>query len=208
MPSSHVFSRREFRSKRAVIRASLLLVGAQVCLMLIPAHAAGAVTTRSATWAEPVKLAGVPNLYKVNDKLYRSAQPTAEGMTNLKRMGIKTVVNLRAFHEDADEASTTGLECLRIPVNTWDVDEKDIVRFLKIVTDPARAPVLVHCQHGADRTGTMCAIYRMAVDGWSRDEAIREMTEGGFGYHAVWKNLIKFLRKVNVSKVRRAAGIE
>ena len=42
---------------------------------------------------------------------------------------------------------------------------KDVVRFLKIVTDPESGSVLVHCLHGADRTGTMCALYRVAVEG-------------------------------------------
>ena len=36
-------------------------------------------TVRPGKWAVPVTLAGVPNLHKVADGLYRSAQPTAEG---------------------------------------------------------------------------------------------------------------------------------
>ena len=35
------------------------------------------------------------NLHKVDEKLYRSAQPTAEGMTNLVALGVKTVVGAR-----------------------------------------------------------------------------------------------------------------
>ena len=58
---------------------------------------------RVGEWAEPMALAGVPNLHKVSDRLYRSAQPTAEGMTNLVALGIKTVVNLRDNHSDSDE---------------------------------------------------------------------------------------------------------
>jgi hypothetical protein len=53
----------------------------------------------------------------------------------------------------------------------------------------------------------MCAMYRMAVQGWPREAAIREMTEGGFGFHAVWDNLIEFLKKVDVDAIRRKAGI-
>ena len=58
---------------------------------------------RPEKWAVPMTRAGVPNLHKVSDKLYRSAQPTAEGMTNLVALGIKTVVNLRDNHSDSDE---------------------------------------------------------------------------------------------------------
>lgn len=60
-------------------------------------------TVRPEKWAKPMTCAGVPNLHKVSDKLYRSAQPAANGMTNLVALGIKTVVNLRDNHSDSDE---------------------------------------------------------------------------------------------------------
>jgi protein tyrosine phosphatase (PTP) superfamily phosphohydrolase (DUF442 family) len=162
---------------------------------------------RPESWAQPVALAGVPNLHKVSDTLYRSAQPTAEGMKNLKEMGIETVVNLRSFHSDRKEIGNTGLGYEHIYVKAWHPERKEIVRFLQIATNPARTPVLVHCQHGADRTGTMCALYRIAVQGWSKEEALREMTEGGFGYHSIWKNLPGWIAKLDIESIRKEAGI-
>jgi protein tyrosine phosphatase (PTP) superfamily phosphohydrolase (DUF442 family) len=162
---------------------------------------------RDPRWAQPMALDGVPNLHKVGETLYRSAQPTAKGMRNLAAMGIRTVVNLRAYHSDADEIGETELGSVEIPMKPWDPEEDDIVRFLRIVADPARTPVLVHCQHGADRTGTACAIYRMAVCGWSKRDAIDEMTRGGFGYHAVWANLLRFIEKLDVEGLKRRAGL-
>ena len=50
----------------------------------------------------------------------------------------------------------------------------------------------------ADRTGTVCAVYRVAVDGWTKEEAIREMREGGFGFHEVWKNLPRWIEGLDV----------
>ena len=67
-------------------------------------------TNRPAAWARPIKLDGVPNLNKVSENLYRSAQPTAQGMRSLKASGIATVVNLRSFHSDREELGETGLE--------------------------------------------------------------------------------------------------
>jgi len=64
--------------------------------------------------------------------------------------------------------------------------------------------VLVHCLHGADRTGTMCAVYRMVVEGWSKEDAIKELTEGGYGFHEVWENMKKWLDTVNVEELRLA----
>lgn len=165
--------------------------------------AVSAAVPRPAAWATPMVENGLSNLFKVNDHLYRGAQPTAEGMKALKKMGIKTVVNLRAFHDDKDLLKGTGLAYERIEFNTWHAEREDIVRFLKIVTDTNNMPVFVHCQHGADRTGTMCAIYRLTVDGWSKEEAIREMTQGGYGFHPVWENLVTFIRGLDVAKLKQ-----
>jgi len=161
---------------------------------------------RPATWAAPLRRPGLPNLYKVSDDLYRGAQPTAEGMGELKKLGIKTVVNLRSARSDKDELGDTGLAYEEIPMKAWHAETEDAVRFLKIVTDKARTPVFVHCQQGADRTGTMSALYRIVVQGWTKDEAIREMTQGGFGHHAIFKNLPRFLRDLDVEELRRRVG--
>src|SRR4030042_3868966 len=134
-------------------------------------------------WAQRLELPGVDNLHKVSDELYRGAQPTIEGMEGLKELGIKTIVNLRSFHSDREEIADSGLSYEHIYMKTWNAEDKEVVRFLKIVTDPNRTPILVHCQRGADRTGTMCALYRIAVQGWGKEEAIAEMTEGGFGFY-------------------------
>ena len=72
--------------------------------------------TRPEKWAVPITCAGVPNLHKVSDKLYRSAQPTAEGMTNIVALGVKTVVNLRDNHSDSDEIGYLPLKARRIEI--------------------------------------------------------------------------------------------
>lgn len=152
-------------------------------------------TVRHAKWAEPIALAGVPNLHKVSDGLYRSAQPTSEGMANLAAMGIKTVVNLRDRHSDLDEIGDLPLQTRRIDIFTARMKDEYVKEFLSIVDDPNNAPVLVHCQHGADRTGTMCAMYRILRQGWTPDEAIEEMKNGGYNYHSIWSNIPRFIRK-------------
>ena len=78
-----------------------------------------------------------------------------------------------------------------------------MVKFLKTVTDENVQPVFVHCKHGADRTGTMVAIYRIVVEGWSKEDAIKEMRQGGFGYHEVWKMLPEFIRELNVEEIKK-----
>lgn len=164
-------------------------------------------THRPAHWAKPIPMEGVPNLHKVSETLYRSAQPSAAGMKNLKAMGIETVVNLRSSHSDRALIEGTGLTYEHIKMKAWHAEEEDAVRFLQIVTNPKHTPVLVHCQHGADRTGTMCALYRVAVQGWNKDEALREMMQGGFGFHGIWENLIQWINGLDIDRIKRKAGI-
>jgi len=161
----------------------------------------------TSSWATPIEIEGVSNFFKVTDHLYRGEQPTAEGMRNLEKMGIKTVINLRLSRSDTDEIAGTGLGEVHIRVEAWDPDEDEVVQFLEVATDPRRQPVFVHCRHGADRTGMMCAIYRMVACGWNREDAILEMTRGDFGYHRIWKDIVRYLERVDVRMLRREAGV-
>ena len=191
------------------IRLSIWLLA--LCFVIQPLWAAepapGPGDQRPASWAQPIQLAGVSNLHKVSSNLYRSAQPTAQGMGQLKQLGIQTIVNLRSFHSDRDAIGQTGLAYDHIYMKAWHPEEEDVIRFLQIVTNPKRTPVLVHCQHGADRTGSMVALYRIAVQGWTKEAAIREMTQGGFGYHEIWINLPPWIRDMDITALRRKAGI-
>ena len=166
-----------------------------------------AIQARPTRWATPIQMPGTPNLHQVSATLYRSAQPSAEGMRNLQALGVKTVINLRAFHSDRDELAGLKLSDEHIFMKTWHPEREDVVRFLRVATDPDRAPVLVHCQHGADRTGTMVAIYRVAVQGWSMDDAVLEMTRGGFGFHEVWVNLVPWLHALDIDAIKKQAGL-
>jgi protein tyrosine/serine phosphatase len=126
----------------------------------------------------------------------------------LEKFGIKTVVNLQAFRSDRDELKDANLGSEHISVKPWRAEDEDVVRFLKIVTDKNRTPVFVHCQYGSDRTGTMCAIYRIAIQGWSKDEAIEEMTKGNFGFHEIWANLVDYIRGLDIEKIKQQAGLK
>ena len=150
---------------------------------------------RPKEWAQRMCVTGVPNLYRVDERLYRSAQPLSMGWTNLVTLGVKTVVNLRDYHSDAKAIGDLPLQIRRIEMFTANPKVSQVREFLKILDDTNAVPVLVHCQHGADRTGTMCALYRILRQGWTPDAAIAEMKDGGYGYHAVWANLPGFIRK-------------
>jgi protein tyrosine phosphatase (PTP) superfamily phosphohydrolase (DUF442 family) len=157
-------------------------------------------------WATPMEVPGVPNLHKVSDDLYRGAEPTPEGVHELAKMGVKTIIDLRLTGVPADVVEGTGITRVRIPSTAWQPETQDVVQFLQIVTDESRMPIYVHCRRGADRTGMMCAIYRVAVQGWTKDQAIDEMTHGGFGFYSGWHNLVRYICDLDIDQIKQQAA--
>ncbi|OYU39093.1 MAG: protein-tyrosine-phosphatase [Pseudorhodobacter sp. PARRP1] len=157
-------------------------------------------------WAKPVPLAGVPNLHRVTPLIYRSAQPDAEGFRNLAALGVKTVINLRRTVDDSPLAAGTGLKTVHIKITTRHIRDENgakIVLALQTLRDAQTSgPVLVHCTHGADRTGMIIALWRMLYQGWSRNDALDELQNGGFGFHHVWINIPRYLREVDLTALR------
>lgn len=165
------------------------------------------VAARPGNWAVPLAEPGLSNFYEVTTNLYRGAQPTAEGMKELKALGIKTVLNLRSFHSDNGLASNGDLKLARLHMKPWHAEDEDVVAFLKIVSDTNNLPVFVHCQRGADRTGMICAMYRVVICGWTKEAAVREMKEGGFNFYPGWKNLVSYIEQADVEALKKRAGI-
>ncbi len=160
-------------------------------------------------WATPVALKNVApydieNLYEVAPKLYRSAQPNADGLkAAVEQLSLKTIISLRRFHDDQDERGDTKVELVRVPMEAYDIDINEVRDALSAIDDALeKGPVLFHCLHGADRTGMVAALYRITRQGWDREEAIREMEQGGFNYHSIWVNIPKFIRNVDLSTLK------
>ena len=127
--------------------------------------------------------AGIENFGKVNDNYYRGSQPDAAQFTELKKLGIKTIVDLRkdSVAESAGWARTAGLNYVNIPLTTKQAaTPAQIEYFLKLVNDQANWPVFVHCKGGRHRTGEMTAIYRITRDGWTAQQAYEEMKKYDF----------------------------
>ena len=139
-------------------------------------------------------LTGLENMGEVEPGLLRGAQPSGEGLARLKAMGVKTVLNLRHFHGGEEEAAcrALGLDYVAIPLASSEAPtDGQVRRFLSLARDPARRPLFFHCQHGSDRTGTMCAVYRMEVGRWPRQAVLDEMD--AFGFCPVWRALRAFV---------------
>jgi len=154
-------------------------------------------------WAKPIGGEGLGNLHRVSPTLLRGEQPAPEGLQALETMRIRTVVNLRRYHDDADQVGSTSMGYEHIVFNTMRPQRQYVVRFLQIATDPERQPIFVHCKHGADRTGMMTAAYRVVVEGWTVDQAVAEWTQGGFGFHHSFHHLVRFFRELDFEQIKR-----
>ncbi len=128
---------------------------------------------------------GLPNLKRVDDRLYRGGQPSREGLKRLKEMGVKTVVNLRSSQgvkdRESEECRKLGLhyEQLRMPAFS-DVPEAVVKRFFELVENPDLSPVFIHCLTGTDRVNVLAALFRIRYDRWTADQAYEEMKKTGF----------------------------
>lgn len=143
---------------------------------------------------------GVPNFAEVSPELYRGAQPTAAGFRELRRRGVRTVVSLRETRSDRGLLRGTGLAYVHIPIPPARVHDREVVKFLRLFDDPNAVPVFVHCQMGSDRTGTMCAAYRIVRQGWAPEDALKELPR--FGFHEVWPELPRYLAGLDAERLR------
>lgn len=136
---------------------------------------------------QETKYKELPNLRQVNSSLYRGAQPKKGGLQLLKQLGIKTIISLRDDDEQSKaeeaEAKTIGLGYFSIPLSSFNrPPDKTVAEVLALINAAENQPVFVHCERGADRTGTIVAIYRIDHDGWTSDQAKAEAKRYGLGF--------------------------
>lgn len=181
---------------------SLLCLALFAAVAQTPAQAADTIETRPPEWAQPVEKDY--NLYQMSPTLYRSSLPDGGALPLLTKLKIGTVITFLP-ESDARWLSTPGVERVQLPYRTNHVDDSDILRALRAVQDAeAKGPVLMHCKHGSDRTGLVAAMYRVVVQGWSKEDALNEMTEGGFGDSHHFKDGVRYVMQADVDKLRTA----
>jgi tyrosine-protein phosphatase SIW14 len=169
-----------------------------------PAAAVAAVADQAAE----LVFAELPNFHRVDDHVFRGAQPKAGGLAKLKELGVRTIVNLRfergqSKAEEA-EARALGLEYVSIPMyGLIPPTAAQISKVLAILTNPQNGPVFVHCVAGQDRTGVVIACYRIAQMGWTATDAIHE----AMGYGMMKAEVLKrqYIRDFYAQTLRRVA---
>jgi uncharacterized protein (TIGR01244 family) len=131
----------------------------------------------------PAVATTIKNFGKVDDNYYRGSQPSQIQMEQLKRLGVKTVIDLRkdkvaAANEWAQRAGLQYFHISMLPGRA--ATEEQTNYFLGLVNDPANWPVYVHCKGGRHRTGALTAVYRITHDGWTANQAWEEMKSYDF----------------------------
>ena len=179
-----------------------------LCLSLLTwlawpqAQAAEAASSRPPQWAQPVD--AHYNLYQMSPTLYRSALPDSRAMPLLQQLHVSTVIN---FLPEADSRWLTapGIKQVQLEYRTNHVDDADVLSALRAIQSAeSQGPVLMHCKHGSDRTGLISAMYRVVIQGWSKEDALNEMTQGGFGDSSHFKDGIRYMMQADVDKLRTA----
>lgn len=164
-----------------------------------PAARIAPLSPRLAHWAQPVPSEHLKNFYKLDDKVYRSAQPDKKGFKELATLGIRNVLSFRDYHSDE---GGFGLTLYRVRMDAGDIEVAKVVEALRILKN-SNGPILIHCWHGSDRTGLVSAMYRILFQGWSKEKALDELMHGGYGYHSLYKNIPEFLQQVDVAEIRK-----
>jgi tyrosine-protein phosphatase SIW14 len=180
-----------------VILAVLFLAGGLTAAEKAPQKA-----PRPDAWAKPIAAEYVRNFFQLDEKVYRSAQPTRKGFQELQARGIRNVLNLRDYHSDEDDAQDTVLSLYRVKMEAGDITDEKVIEALRIIRK-AEGPVLVHCWHGSDRTGLIAAMYRIVFQDWSKKDAIDELVRGGYGYHATYSNIPEYIAKTDIEEIKK-----
>jgi len=127
----------------------------------------------------------------LNKNLYRGKRPN--DLEWLKNHGFKYVISLQArvnetSHERQSIPGITQVEISCPKFRPPTILQADY--FLSVVRRNEKT--LVHCLSGVNRTGFMCAVYRMRVQGWSFKEAHDEWVRLGRSWWCYWwKNDLK-----------------
>jgi tyrosine-protein phosphatase SIW14 len=133
--------------------------------------------------ARRLTLNGVPEFGEVTPKLYRGGQPTKEGFRNLSKMGIKIVVDLRGSRDSERQiVSELGMKYVSLPWRCYHPRDEPLAQFLMLIRENPGKKIFVHCRVGDDRTGMNIAAYRMAEQGWTPEEAKKEMEAYGVNW--------------------------
>lgn len=145
---------RIYRTKAPHVRSRYpLALSLVIALISVLAVVTGAAQSLNASLS--TSHVSIENFGKVGDNYYRGSQPDPTQFGELKRLSVKTIIDLRSdrLAESSELVRKAGMEYLNIPLTTKrPATEEQTTYFLSIVNDPTNWPVFVHCKGGRHRS--------------------------------------------------------
>ena len=142
---------------------------------------------------------GLPNFGEVTPNLFRGGQPGADGLKALKKMGVEIVIDMRGGASQHEKAAVNelGMKYVSIPWHCPFPKTEVFAKFLHVIQENPEKKIFVHCRLGDDRTGMAIASYRIGMEGWSADKAMKEMELFGFTgiHHAICPTLSHYEKR-------------
>src|ERR1700693_1643940 len=188
------------RATRLVLAAVLALLASAMQAQDPPAAAGAAatpVTGAPALLSHVVQ--GIKNFGQLTPRLYRGAQPAEKGYELLEKMGVDVIVDFRdekdLIERERQAVESRHIRFISIPWSPFhDPTPAQVLQFFEILRQNPEKRIFVHCEVGADRSGTMVALYRIAAQGWTVNDAVREMK--AYHFHGFWfAHLERYVQK-------------
>ncbi|HYC76666.1 MAG TPA: hypothetical protein VEI02_03460 [Planctomycetota bacterium] len=169
----------------AVVCASVAVAQGETSVTSAPASRPGAdpVTGRLESEKRYQKIGDLPGVHlvsRMSERLLRGAQPDgAEGMESLKKLGVTAILSVEEpDKKETEAAKAAGIRIVNVPTE-YSGFSKDVIDRLVAAARSETGTLYTHCHHGKHRGGAATAILRMTFEGFSTDEAIAELAEGG-----------------------------
>jgi protein-tyrosine phosphatase len=138
-------------------------------------------------------------ILQVYSRLYRGARPQPADFAEIKAT-FQRVISLEGPEEDKKEQQELSpLWVMSDPINFAQIYLVGISQhrlywiLQQIVAARTTGNVLVHCEHGEDRTGLIVAAYRVWQSGWTKEAAMAEAIRLGYrsylnyGLNRTWR---------------------
>jgi protein tyrosine phosphatase (PTP) superfamily phosphohydrolase (DUF442 family) len=162
----------------AVLAASLGVLGATVCQLRASDRPVGPPPIGNAA---AVELPGLHNVFHLSAKLYSGSAPEGDaGFESLRRLGVRTILTVDGARPDVERARRCDMRYAHIPFGYDGCPRPTADRIARAVRD-LPGPIYLHCHHGKHRAPTAAALVRIALDGISNAEGVKELERAGTG---------------------------